>query len=129
MKTKSIFISIIAALTISTVAKAENLVIIHSNDVHGHVAVEKVKDDGGSARMKVVIDSIRSAEKHTLLVDAGDGVQGYLYFNVFGGEVEYNVMNMLGYDIVIPGNHEFDNGIDALAKNYKRLKAKKLSAN
>ena len=129
MKTKSIFISIIAALTISTVAKAENLVIIHSNDVHGHVAVEKVKDDGGSARMKVVIDSIRSAEKHTLLVDAGDGVQGYLYFNVFGGEVEYNVMNMLGYDIVIPGNHEFDNGIEALAKNYKRLKAKKLSAN
>ncbi|MGM9832822.1 MAG: bifunctional metallophosphatase/5'-nucleotidase [Candidatus Limisoma sp.] len=129
MKTKNLFIATLAALTISAAAKAESLVIMHSNDVHGHVAVEKVKDDGGSARMKVVIDSIRAAEKHTLLVDAGDDVQGYLYFNVFGGEVEYNVMNILGYDIAIPGNHEFDNGIEALAKNYKRLKATKLSAN
>ena len=105
MKTKNLFIAILAALTISAAAKAESLVIMHSNDVHGHVAVEKVKDDGGSARMKVVIDSIRAAEKHTLLVDAGDDVQGYLYFNVFGGEVEYKVMNILGYDIAIPGNH------------------------
>ncbi|MGM9841002.1 MAG: bifunctional metallophosphatase/5'-nucleotidase [Candidatus Limisoma sp.] len=129
MKTTKLFIATIAALTISAAAQAESLVIMHSNDVHGHVAVEKVKDDGGSARMKVVIDSIRAAEKHTLLVDAGDDVQGYLYFNVFGGEVEYNVMNILGYDIAIPGNHEFDNGIEALAKNYKRLKATKLSAN
>lgn len=129
MKIKNIIIAGISALTLCQPMVADDLVIMHTNDVHGNIVPEKAKYPGGLARRKVVIDSIRNAEEHTLLVDAGDDVQGFLYFTAFGGEVEYGGMNKLGYDIVTIGNHEFDNGMEALAKNYKSLKAEKICAN
>jgi len=46
---------------------------------------------------------------HTLLIDAGDVLQGTPYFNFYKGEVEYKAMSMIGYDAGTIGNHEFDN--------------------
>jgi len=66
-------------------------------------------------RRKAIIDSVRAAEKNVLLVDAGDAVQGTLYFYLYGGKVEQEIMNILGVETRILGNHEFDNGIDSLA--------------
>lgn len=110
-------------------AGAERLVILHTNDTHS--IVDPAYDDnlGGVMRRKAVIDSVRSAEPNVLLVDAGDVVQGSLYFTRFHGDVEQRIMNHLGYDIQIPGNHEFDNGIDGMARYYKGPKADLLSAN
>lgn len=129
MKIKNIIIAGLSAIFLCQPATADDLVIMHTNDVHGNIVPEKTKYAGGLARRKVVIDSIRNTEEHSLLVDAGDDVQGFLYFTAFGGEVEYGGMNKLGYDIVTIGNHEFDNGLEALAKNYKILKAEKICAN
>lgn len=129
MKIKNIIIAGLSAIFLCQPATADDLVIMHTNDVHGNIVPEKTKYAGGLARRKVVIDSIRNKEEHSLLVDAGDDVQGFLYFTAFGGEVEYGGMNKLGYDIVTIGNHEFDNGLEALAKNYKILKAEKICAN
>lgn len=84
--------------------QAENLVILHTNDTHSQIDPED-HDLGGVMRRKAVIDSVRSAEKNVLLVDAGDVVQGTLYFNLYRGEVEHKVMNALGYDIATLGNH------------------------
>lgn len=72
---------------------------------------------------------MRAAEPNVMLVDAGDAVQGTLYFSLFGGEVEQKVMNELKYDIQILGNHEFDNGMESLARYIKGLNAEKLSSN
>ena len=129
MKIKNIIIAGLSAIFLCQPATADDLVIMHTYDVHGNIVPEKTKYAGGLARRKVVIDSIRNTEEHSLLVDAGDDVQGFLYFTAFGGEVEYGGMNKLGYDIVTIGNHEFDNGLRALAKNYKILKAEKICAN
>ena len=63
------------------------------------------------------------------LVDAGDAVQGTLYYSLFGGEVERKMMNALGYDIQILGNHEFDNGMDVLAREWRQLNASRLTTN
>lgn len=109
-------------------AKNSELVILHTNDTHSLIDPDE-KGEGGVLQRKFLIDSIRNAEKNVLLVDAGDIVQGTLYFKFFKGEVEYPLMNMMGYDIQILGNHEFDNGMEEMAKNYKILKADKLSAN
>lgn len=95
-------------------AEAEHLVILHTNDTHSQIDPES-HDLGGVMRRKAVIDSVRGAEKNVLLVDAGDVVQGTLYFNLYRGEVEHKVMNELGYDIATLGNHEFDNGAKELA--------------
>lgn len=106
---------------------AQNLVILHTNDTHSHIDAEN--GVGGVLQRKALIDSVKKAEKNVVVVDAGDIVQGSLYFKLFGGQVEYPLMDMMGYDIQILGNHEFDNGIESLAKYYKRGGAAKLSAN
>lgn len=93
----------------------EQLVILHTNDTHSQIFPDTRDDMGGVARRKVLVDSVRAANPNVLLVDAGDAVQGTLFFNLYGGKVEQEVMNKLGYDLRILGNHEFDNGVDSLA--------------
>jgi 5'-nucleotidase len=116
----------LAALCFS--ASAEKLVILHTNDTHSAIQPDR-NGQGGVLQRKAIIDSVRNAEKNVITVDAGDMVQGSLYFKYFGGDVEYPLMNMTGYDIRILGNHEFDNGMDALAAKYRTVEADRLSAN
>jgi 5'-nucleotidase len=61
----------------------------------------------------------RKADKHLLLVDAGDFCQGTPYFNFYHGRVEISAMNRMGYDAATLGNHEFDNGLDTMAEVLK----------
>lgn len=118
----------LAALCLSTEAYGERLVILHTNDTHSSIDPDK-EGRGGVLHRKAVIDSVRKAEKHVITVDAGDMVQGSLYFKYFRGDVEYPLMDMIGYDIRILGNHEFDNGMDDLAARYRNVKSDRLSAN
>lgn len=111
-----------------SMATGENLVILHTNDTHSNIDPDK-NGQGGILQRKAIIDSVRKAEKNVILVDAGDMVQGSLYFKYFKGDVEYPLMNMVGYDIRILGNHEFDNGLKELAAHYKDVEAARLSAN
>lgn len=96
--------------------EAENLVILHTNDTHSQIDPIEGSGLGGVIRRKAAIDSVRAAEKNVLLVDAGDAVQGSLFFYLYGGEVEARLMNAMKVDMGILGNHEFDNGMDSLAK-------------
>lgn len=118
----------LAALCFSNPVWAEKLVILHTNDTHSAIMPDK-DGRGGVLQRKAVIDSVRKAEKNVILVDAGDMVQGSLFFKYFRGDVEYPLFNMTDYDIRILGNHEFDNGMDDLAEKYKDVKADRLSAN
>ena len=81
----------------------DRLVILHTNDTHSHIDPLPDNDMGGVARRKVLIDSVRAAEPNVLLVDAGDIVQGTLYFHLYKGEVEQRMLNELGYDVQILG--------------------------
>lgn len=98
----------------NTPADDDTLVIIHTNDTHSNIDPIADSDMGGVLRRQVLIDSIRKANQNVLLIDAGDIVQGTLYFHLYKGKVEQEVLNRLGYDIQILGNHEFDNGMEAL---------------
>ena len=118
------------ATAASVVASApdDRLIILHTNDTHSRIDPD-ASDRGGILRRKVLVDSVRDAETNVLLVDAGDAVQGTLYYSLFGGEVERKMMNALGYDIQILGNHEFDNGMDALAREWSQLNASRITTN
>lgn len=118
----------LAALCFSLPVNAEKLVILHTNDTHSSIE-PNADGTGGVLQRKAVIDSVRNAEKNVITVDAGDMVQGSLYFKYFRGDVEYPLMNMTGYDIRVLGNHEFDNGMKDLAEKYKTVKGARLSAN
>ena len=77
------------------------------------------------------IDSVRVADgkRNVLLMHAGDFGQGTSYFSEMNGDIEIDVMNSLGFDVVCLGNHEFDNGTKELARRLKNLKAKVVCAN
>ncbi|MDE6632031.1 MAG: bifunctional metallophosphatase/5'-nucleotidase [Muribaculaceae bacterium] len=107
---------------------ARDLVIFHTNDTHSLILPD-ADGKGGVLQRKAIIDSVKGKNKDVLLIDAGDKVQGTLYFKFFKGDVEYPLQNMLGVDISILGNHEFDNGLQALADKERMLKTERLSAN
>ena len=69
---------------------------------------------GGVARIKFVIDQFRANSTDVVLFDAGDQFQGTMFFNAFGGDKAAEVMNIMKYDAMTIGNHEFDNGISIL---------------
>ena len=102
-------------------APDNKLVIMHTNDTHSQVEPDD-KGLGGIARRKTLIDSVRAAEPNTLLVDAGDMVQGTLFYYLYKGDVENRLADMLGYDMRILGNHEFDNGAEDWARRMKDTK-------
>ena len=109
-------------------APAQHLVLLHTNDTHSQL--DPASDGlGGVLRRKTLIDSIRFAEPNVILVDAGDVVQGSLYYSIYKGEAERKMLNALGYDIVILGNHEFDSGMDKLAQEWKQVDADLISSN
>ncbi len=95
--TKLLIVCALAGTSMQTLT-AEKLVILHTNDTHSQIDPTD-KDLGGVLRRKVLIDSIKANNRNTLLVDAGDAVQGTMFFNLFGGEVEYKMLDLLGYDM------------------------------
>lgn len=126
MKIKAFLLGIVSLLAAS--AGAEHLVLLHTNDTHSNIDTD-TSGVGGVLPRKAIIDSVRKAEKNVILIDAGDMVQGTLYFKYFKGDVEFPLFNKMRYDIQILGNHEFDNGMESLAHYWKTLKADRLSAN
>lgn len=128
MRMKRILCSLaLSALTL-TAFSGEKLVIVATNDTHSQIDPDD-KGNGGILRRKVLLDSIRNVNDNVLLIDAGDAVQGTLYFNLYKGEVEHKMMNFLDYDIAILGNHDFDNGVDELAKQLRNDSAQWLTTN
>lgn len=117
-----------AAMLWGAHAAADSLVLLHTNDTHSQIDPDAA-GRGGVLQRKALIDSIRAAEENVVLIDAGDVVQGSLFFKFFRGEVEYPLMDMMDYDIRILGNHEFDNGIEDIGKYYRLTKGTPLSAN
>ena len=104
------------------------ITILHTNDVHSQVE-PTASDKGGMVRAATYIEQVRAEEKNVLLFSAGDFFQGTPYFNLFYGVVEIELMNAMRYDAVCLGNHEFDNGIDSLAKRLQAANFPVVTAN
>jgi len=110
------------------------ITILHTNDTHSQIdplpANDRLyPDKGGVARRATLVKRVRKENPNTLLIDAGDVFQGTPYFNFYRGEVEYKAMSLIGYDVVTLGNHDFDNGVDALAAAMKFANFDFVSAN
>jgi len=116
-------------------SRGETLItILHTNDTHSQIDPVPPNDKlypgkGGVARRATLVKRVRRQNPNTLLIDAGDVFQGTPYFNFYKGEVEYKAMSAIGYDAGTLGNHEFDNGVDALAAALKFANFDLLSAN
>ena len=106
---------------IDPIVKAEgdtdgfDLYIVHTNDVHGRIVAG---EDGsmGYAKLDTLLKEARTAFPDILLLDAGDTLHGTNLANMFEGQTVLEIMDMLGYDAMVPGNHDFNYGYERLAE-------------
>ncbi len=96
---------------------AKEIVILYTNDVH--CGVDDNIGYAGLARIKAALEA---AGKEVILVDCGDAVQGDVIGTLSKGEAIIDLMNAAGYDVAVPGNHEFDYGMEQFLKNVSLAK-------
>ncbi|ANL48347.1 5'-nucleotidase protein [Rhizobium phaseoli] len=118
--------------------------ILHINDFHSRIesinkfdstcsAEEEGKKEcfGGAARLKTAIDQRRQAlsGKNVLLLNAGDNFQGSLFYTTYKGAAEAEFLNMMKFDAMTVGNHEFDDSEDGLATFLDKVQFPVVTAN
>lgn len=97
------------------------ITVLHTNDVHGGI--------DGYAKLAAYRDGFKEAGKNVVLVDAGDHSQGEAICAITKGEEIIKLMNGTGYDVAIPGNHDFDFGIEQFFKNVEAANYPYVAAN
>lgn len=109
-----------------TIDAQENkqLIILQTSDVHSRLEPISQQGDrnygeGGFVRRAAFLDQFRKDHPNIVLFDSGDFSQGTPYYNMFRGEVEVKMMNAMGYDAITIGNHEFDFGLDNMARLFR----------
>ena len=121
--TSFFMIFLLAFLLISCKDKKDNrkddIVIVYTNDIHSYIGNTKEnenKEKVPALRLNNVsgyVKELKKEYKNVLLVDAGDEVQGTFYGSIDSGVDIIDIMNMTGYDLATPGNHDFDFGVPA----------------
>jgi 5'-nucleotidase / UDP-sugar diphosphatase len=118
-----LLVTLLLAAFFLTGATQTHIVLMHTNDIHGHVLPEN--GVGGLA----VIAAIVKQQHPDILLDAGDMFTGTLVSDTFYGESVMAVMNRMGYRASILGNHEFDYGLKTLRDRVRQARFPVLSAN
>lgn len=103
-------------------------IILHTNDSHGR-AVPASGGMLGFTAVRALKKDYEAAGAQVILLDAGDTLHGLPIANMYQGRSIVNLMNIIGYDAMVPGNHDFNYGTDVLKKLTGEMKFKLLSAN
>lgn len=105
--------------------KPQTVTLLQTSDMHSRVepinkhSASSFAGMGGLVRRATLVKELRKELPELLLFDCGDFSQGTPYYNLFRGEVEVKAMNQMGYDVATIGNHEFDFGLDNLARLFQ----------
>ncbi|MCD8260789.1 MAG: metallophosphatase [Bacteroides sp.] len=121
----TLFTSLLLTL-LPAVLPAQELIslrILHTNDTHNRIepipAGGRNAGKAGFVRRAASIAVEREEHHGLLLFDSGDFSQGTPYYNLFKGEVEVQLMNVMGYDACAVGNHKFDFGLENMARLFR----------
>lgn len=112
------------ALAEERAAPARDVVVLFTSDVHCGI-----EQGFGYAGLAAIRDRLEAAGSRVFLVDNGDSIQGEPIGTMTRGEAIVNLMNAVGYDAAIPGNHEFDYGMDRFLALTEMAKFPYISAN
>lgn len=104
--------------------RSNDIVILFTNDVHCGI-----EDNIGYAGLAAYKKSMQQSYKNVTLVDCGDAIQGDFIGTVSDGEYIVDIMNELDYTLAVPGNHEFDYGMEQLSSLIAKAEAKYLACN
>ena len=107
--------------------KHKQLVILHTNDTHSTILPVNAQlpdtmraGRGGFLRRIAMLKEERAKHPDLLYFDSGDFSQGSAYYTMFKGDVEVGLMNEMGIDASTIGNHEFDFGLDNMARLFRQ---------
>ena len=124
---KRILLPILLALTLSASAGQRKIFIVQTSDTHS--CIEPISPNfsdtaqankAGYMRRAALLERLRREYPTDLLLfDCGDFSQGSAYYNLFKGEVEVKLMNEMRYDACTIGNHEFDFGLENMARLFR----------
>ncbi len=137
MKRKILVVFVLLSLVIASLSARPasesipediTLTVLHTNDVHSHLDVD-YKGRYGIGKVASEVARIRSDRENVLLLDAGDFVMGTIYYTIFEGMAEQEILNMMAYDAMTLGNHEFDKGPSELADYLSELDSPIVSTN
>ena len=133
---KSVVLYMLLLFTAVGAYAQKHLMVLHTNDTHScimplnpNLADTAVAGRGGFLRRVVMIKEERAKNPDLLLIDSGDFSQGSPFYTMFKGDVEVGLMNLMGYDAVTIGNHEFDFGLENMARIFKMAKFPVVCAN
>lgn len=128
MKNKTLIAIAAMLLCVATAFGQKTLTILHTNDTHscimplGETLADTVQAGrGGFLRRIAMLRQERAKDPNLLLFDSGDFSQGSPYYTLFKGNVEAGLMNQMGYAAGTIGNHEFDFGLENMARLFKSL--------
>lgn len=106
--------------------KTKQIHILHTNDTHScimqlnpNLADTSVAGRGGYLRRMVMLQEERKKDPDLLYFDSGDFSQGSPYYTLYKGDVEVGLMNQMGVNAATIGNHEFDFGLDNMARLFR----------
>lgn len=105
-----------------------DIVVLYTNDIHCGIEEKESMGVAGVAAYKADMKKAYGEDQVTL-VDCGDAIQGAAIGTLSKGEYMIDIMNAVGYDYAIFGNHEFDYTIPELKKLVEKAEAKYLSCN
>lgn len=123
--------------TATSLKKREvSIKILGTSDVHGRVlawnyAADEEDKSGSYAQISTLVKKIREKNKNVILVEVGDAIQDN-WIEKFAMTPKHpipEILNYMGYDIFVPGNHEFNFGMPTLSNILRDMKFKKLTAN
>ncbi len=119
MKVSHVLCALVCAIACSgaLLADTETVLLLHTNDFHDHIR-ESPSHCGGLPYVSGYIQSVKSKRSDVLLLDGGDVLnKGDFVSHVTKGSVMYSAMKRIGYDVGVPGNHDFTYGLDNLYSN------------
>ena len=118
-----IIVALLLTLPLGMQAKKhKQLLILHTNDTHSCImplSETLVAGRGGFLRRIAMLKEERQKNPDLLYFDSGDFCQGSPYYTLFKGDVEIGLMNQMGIDASTIGNHEFDFGLDNMARLFR----------
>ena len=116
---------LLVCMAVVVSAQQKELFILQTSDTHSRIepipphTADPAAGMGGVVRRATFVKEFRNEHPDVLLFDCGDISQGTPYYNLFKGEVEIKSMNLMKYDAMTIGNHEFDFGMDNMARLFR----------
>lgn len=121
--------SLLLIFSLSLCFAAEKLSVYSTTDIHGHIFSAKDKPNLLKLSEAIRQDIAKSGKENTLLIDCGDLIQGTFETQIDSGALVLRLMNRTGYDVWVPGNHDFELGFQTLLDRKSDFKGEVLCGN